>query len=366
MPRTSCKRRMPILLHIDLDAFFASCEHVRRDTDKAIVVCIYSDRGGDSGAVSAADYAARDHGIHAGMPIHQAKQVAADTDEAFLFLDADKEHYRTVAGRIRDIIRDHVQELEPASIDESYADVSHLDGYDAAAETAHRIRQEIAAQEDVTASIGIGPNKLIAKIASDQDKPDGTTVVRPDAVAEFLADRPVDALHGVGPKTAATLQEMGYGTVDALQEADVQQLIATFGETRGVALHEKAHGRGETTLEDDDPTQLSRIRTLPHDMDAMQELRPVIRDLAGAVHDRVQEHGVRYGTVTAILVPAGGDMRTRSRSLKAATDTQEPLYREAEELVATFLDNHPDATLRRVGVRAADLATGNQATLDAF
>ncbi|MDY6761830.1 MAG: DNA polymerase IV [Candidatus Nanohaloarchaea archaeon] len=357
---------MPIIFHIDLDAFFASCEKARRPelADRPVVVCVYSGRGKDSGAVSAASYDAREYGIHAGMPIRQARSIAAETDEDVAFIGADKEYYTTVSNRIHEILAAAADDTEQASVDEAYADMSGIDGYDAARDRAASLQAEIEEAEDVTASIGVGPNKLVAKIASDRDKPEGITVVRPPRVEEFLAPLPVDELHGVGPKTAETLAEMEVSTVAELREVARPRLVEAFGNKKGVSLYRKARGQGATELEEQEPEQLSRLTTLQEDTRDLDVIDPVLQELATAVMERVEERGWRYSTVSALVVTAELDMRTRSTSFKTSQDSAETLYETARELLQDFLGEHPDTAVRRVGVRASGFEKGGQETLD--
>lgn len=358
---------MAIIGHIDLDSFFASCERVRNHDlqERGIVICMYSGRGGDSGAVSTADYIAREYGIHAGMSIVRAKERALDADHDIAFLAADKTYYKDVSHRIRQIIEEHADGIEVASIDEAYVDLSSNNTYEEAERVVSRIRSEIAEQEQVTASAGIAPNKLVAKIASDHDKPDGQTVVQPDQVGAFLADLPVKELHGIGPKTAATLNEMSAETVKDLRTIPVQRLIARFGETRGVAIHDKAHGNGAEQLERREKKQLSRLRTLPQDTRNMADIRPVIRELAQDVHRRVKQREIRYSRIAVIMVTEDLETRTRSRTLKAATRSGELLFRTAEEIAAAFLEDI-DGNVRRVGVRVGGLEDDTQKQLSEF
>lgn len=353
------------ILHIDLDAFFASCERLRLDDPAAVVVCIRSGRGDDGGAVSTADYAARDLGIDSGIPIVRAKELAAEAEREVTFVDADHGFYREVSERVMDRVMERADAVQVASIDEAYA---RLPGdYGEAARTARELRAEIREEEGVTASAGVGPNKLVAKIASDRDKPDGQTVVRPGEVADFLGPLPVDELHGVGPKTADTLAErFDVETVADLRTVEAQRLVRAFGETRGVSLHAKARGEGSAELEEQDRKQLSRLTTLEADTREMADLRPVVRDLAGEVMDRLERRDWRYSTVTAVVVTGARDTRSRSRSFKTPIADRERFYRTAEDLLAGFLGEHPEVEVRRVGVRAAGLEKSGQRRLDDY
>ncbi|MFB6265548.1 MAG: hypothetical protein ABEI07_00510, partial [Candidatus Nanohaloarchaea archaeon] len=174
--------------------------------DSPVVVCVYSGRGKDSGAVSAADYQAREHGIHAGMPLSEARNRAEEAEENVAFLGADKDYYSRVSEEVMEVVRAETIDSEKASIDEAYALVD--EGYEEAADIGETVKEEVR-DLGLTASVGIGPNKLVAKMASDRDKPDGLTVVRPEEVEGFLEDLPVGELHGVGPKTVEELEDMG-------------------------------------------------------------------------------------------------------------------------------------------------------------
>lgn len=359
---------MAIIVHLDLDSFFASCERVRNPEleETGIVICMFSGRGENGGAVSTADYIARDHGIHAAMPIVQAREIAENTAQEFAFLQADKDYYKQISERIMEILEEHVGEVEAASIDEGYGDLSDLESYEAAVELVSQVKADIEEQEGITASAGIGPNKLIAKMASDRDKPDGLTVVKPEDVDDFLQGLPVEELHGIGPKTATTLREMGAETVDELREIPRQRLVREFGESRGVSIAEKARGEGAEELEERTKKQFSRLRTLEQDTRSMSVIRPTIRELADRVVERLERREKRYTTASVVMVTGELETRTRSKTLKAPTTSVETLFRTAEELAEEFLSSHPDTELRRVGVRVGGFRDQNQRRLDGF
>lgn len=359
---------MPPILHIDLDAFFASCEKKRNPEleDQAVVICMYSGRGKDSGAVSAAGYGAREYGIHAGMPVSEARNRAEQAGEDIAFLAADKDFYGEVSRRIMGIVEEEAAEVEKASVDEAYADLPAVGSYQEARERAERLKQRIKAEEGLTASIGVAPNKLVAKMASDRDKPDGLTVVEPGEVEEFLTGMEVDELHGVGPKTAERLEEFGVRTVEELREVSRARLVEAFGEKRGVSLHRKAAGNGETKLEEQEQEQLSRLTTLGENTRELEEMAPVVEQLAEDVIQSLEDRGWRYSTVTALVITTDMDMRTRSRSFKTAERSLERFQDTALELLEDFLQENPDAVVRRVGVRASGFDKGGQRSLSDF
>lgn len=356
---------MAVILHVDLDAFFASCEK-RRNSDleeSPVVVCVYSGRGKDSGAVSAADYQARDYGIHAGMPISEARELAEEAGEDIAFLGADKDYYSQVSEEVMDAVQEEVKDIEAASIDEAYGLVE--EGYDEARGTAERIKDNVEEME-LTSSVGIGPNKLIAKMASDRNKPDGLTVVKPDEVEEFLEGMDVEELHGIGPKTGEELDDMGIETVEELREARRQELVEKFGEKKGLSLHQKARGEGSKNLEKQEQEQLSRLTTLEENTRDLEDINPVLEQLSKEVMDRVEERGWRYSTVTVLFVTTDLDTRTRSTTFKTASGSRQRFQNTAEELAEQFLKEDPKVVVRRFGVRASGFDKSGQKSLGEF
>lgn len=359
---------MSIILHVDLDAFFASCEKMRNPElrGKPVVVCVYSGRGKESGAVSAADYSAREHGIHAGMPIREARKRAEEAEEDIAFLGVDKDFYSEVSGRVMDILSSRADELEEASVDEAYADISSLDGFEEAEETAREIKTRIEEEEGLTASIGIGPNKLLAKIASDREKPDGLTVVEPVEVDEFLDGLPVEEVHGIGPKTAERLEDLSVETVDEMRELDRGRLVREFGEKRGISLHEKARGQGEEDLEaGGDPKQMSRLTTLEENTRDLEDVEEVVEELSGELVERLEDRGWRYRKAAAVVITPGMDTYTRSETFKSSSQSVERLSGTVRSLLEGFLEEHPDLEIRRVGVRVSGFEKG-QSNLSDF
>ena len=258
--------RHRIVMHIDMDSFFASCE--RRENSalagKPVAVCIFSGRDTDSGAISTASYEARALGVKSGMPIKLAKRIAPQA----VYLKANFELYGNISDSIMSIAKARFRTTEMASIDEIYADVSQeaSGDYTIAKTLAQEIKDEILAQEKLTCSAGIGRNKLIAKMASDFQKPDGLTVVRFEETEKFLDPLPVKKLIGIGPKTEEALAKVGIATIGQLKNSDAGRLLEIFGQARGKWLYDAARGiDDEPVRERDMPAQMSRIATLKAD-----------------------------------------------------------------------------------------------------
>lgn len=357
-----------IILHIDLDSFFASAEEVRRPDirGKVVVVCVYSGRTPDSGAVSTANYKAREYGIRAGVPIKIAKEKARGLDA--VFLPVDKQYYQEVSNRIMDLIEEQGDRIQQASIDEAYLDVSTKadESWITAKKLAEKIKKKILDQEGLTCSIGIGPNKFVAKMASDFRKPDGLTLVRPEYVKEFLKDIPVIKLHGIGPKTASALEEMGIERAGQLASVDQAVLEEKFGANKAKLLFEKALGVDDSPVERQEKKQLGRMGTLQEDTRDPDRVMEKIKELALDLRERIKEKKVRFRTVSVIFVSTRLEDHSRSATIPE-TDDLEPALDATRKLVESFLSENPDMVIRRCGIRVSNLEYGGgQMTLEDF
>jgi DNA polymerase IV (DinB-like DNA polymerase) len=248
---------MRIIAHLDMDAFFASVEE--RDNPRLagrpIVVGSDPEDGQGRGVVSTANYAARAYGIRSALPISTAwrysEAARAKGLPPAVFLEVNMQKYAAESARIMEIVREHVAGkggiIEQASVDEAYIDLSFAGSYERAEEIAGAIKYEIKIKEHLTASVGMGPNKLIAKIASDRQKPDGLTIVREDDAEKFLEPLGLRVIPGVGPKTAEQLAKRGMRTVrDAkrLTRAELTDMMGKWGDE----LYEKLRGRSDVPL----------------------------------------------------------------------------------------------------------------------
>ncbi|MDY6777862.1 MAG: DNA polymerase IV [Candidatus Nanohaloarchaea archaeon] len=357
------------IIHVDMDAFFASIEQKRRDLEgEPVVVCVYSGRSDDSGAVSTASYAARELGIAAGMPIVRAKELASASDGEVHFVPMEKQVYREVSDEIRErVLQSRADAVEQASIDEAYLDVSGCtSSFKEAVDLALEVQDAVEQRSGLTCSVGVAPSKLVAKIASDQDKPAGLTVVRPERVEAFLRGLKLQEIHGIGEETVDELEELGITSVDELADADPSRLTDRFGERRGLKLWQKARGEDGSQVEERDPEQLSRLTTLAHDSADGEMIRAALEDLADDLHDRLEERELLYGRVSFLAIDTGLEMHTRSTTLPSPVAARDILTEHAVDLMHAFMRGF-DGQLRRVGVRASDLTrSAGQRSLDAF
>lgn len=344
-----------IILHMDLDSFYAAVEEKRNPSisGKPIVICVFSGRSSDSGAVATANYKARELGIKAGIPIVLAKKLA---NEETVFLPNDINYYREVSERIMELIEDECDALEQASVDEAYMDVTQKSNgtWENAQAIAQAIKQKIKDQEGLTCSIGIGPNKLVAKMASKVKKPDGLTMIKTDEVENFLENLDVRKLHGVGGKTTDALSSLGIKTAKELAHFSPLALEEKLGKNKTRLLQEKARGIDESPVEQKEAQQISRIGTLKEDTRDQEVIFEKIKELAQDMKRKVEKKKVFFRTIGIIAIDTGLETQTRSETM-AETDDINIALLSASQLLAKFLEENPKKRLRRVGIRISNL-----------
>ena len=311
-PATSKTR---IIFHVDMDSFYSSVE-VREDPQlKGQPVVVGSDpkNGAGRGVVSTCSYEAREFGIRSGMPISKAYKLCSDA----VFLRVNMKLYKDVSKQIMAIMRGFTDKFQQVSVDEAYLDVSTLVGdYVAASRIAQNIKDEILLREGITCSIGVAPNKLVAKIASDFQKPDGLTVVKPGDVVDFLTPMSVSRIPGVGKKTTDILLGMGIKTIWDLAACDVQLLIERFGKS-GIKMHQMARGidHGEV-LERGDVKSISKEDTFDEDTADPYVIGQVLDSLAEGVHASLMKKKFLFKTITLKVRFEDFSTYTRARSLR--------------------------------------------------
>ena len=343
--------------HLDLDYFYAQVEEIEAPSLKAfpVVVCVFSGRTEDSGVVSTANYKARELGVRSGIPITVAKKRLEGKESRFLPMNREK--YQTYSDRVMEIVRENTDIMEQTGIDETFFDVTKRSGgdYDRATTVATELKREIFEKERLTCSIGLAPNKVTAKLASDFKKPDGLTVVIPSQITHFMEEIPVEKLYGVGPKTAKILREAGVVTIGDLARKDLATLDLVLDQKFAVYLHNAANGTDdEPVTNSGDAKQLSRIITLKRDS---QDLRDVLAQLSPAVddvHRKVIEKGLFFRSISAIGILTDLSIRTRTKTLDTPTKDLESLRKITTELFSSLLNETGE--LRRAGVRVSDLS----------
>lgn len=335
-----------VILHVDMDSFYASVEMQRRPELKAKPVVVGADpKGGHGrGVVCTCSYEARAFGIRSAMPVSQAFTLCPHA----IFLPPDFEYYSLVSGRIMDLLRSFGFRILQVSIDEAYLDVSPCGSFAAAAALAGQIKEMVQDRFGLTCSIGVARGKTIAKIASDHKKPGGVTIVEPEHVREFLAPLPVKKIPGVGKKSEMQLLELGIRTVGDLAATDIQVLLGRFG--RGiVVLHELALGTDTSELEEYDGIKsVSRERTFDHDTDDTGILLATLETLAVSLQENLATDNLRCKTVTIKIRYQGFVTQTRSRTLSHYTRETESIRACVHALFREIYDGRQ---VRLIGIR---------------
>ncbi len=333
-----------------MDAFFAAIEQRRRPELRGKPVVV----GGTGdphmrGVVSTASYEARAYGIHSAMPLRRALRACPHA----VFLPVDIAAYREVSDRLMGILREYSPRVEPMSLDEAFVDLSHrgAEVTRLAAEIKARIRAELG----LTASVGVGPNKLLAKIASGLAKPDGLTVIQEHEVETRLRGLPATRLWGVGPKTAARLRgALGIETIGDLRAISRETLQRAIGPRHGAYLYQACRGIDASPVVTEwTPKSYSRQTTFQVDVRAREDLVRALRALGGDVfRECVEENGYLVRTVTVKIRFHPFETHTRAQTLAEPTGDREVLLGTA----AGLLDRFPlDRPVRLVGVRLSNL-----------
>jgi DNA polymerase-4 len=336
------------ILHIDMDAFFSSVEEKRHPelAGKPVVV------GGDGdptkrGVVSTASYEARKFGIHSAMPLRTAYRLCPKAT----FLPVDYEEYSRVSGKIRVILKEVTPRVEDVGIDEAFLDISSIDR--ASDEIAREIKTRIKEATGLTCSIGIAPNKLLAKIASDLEKPDGVTILTEKDVETRVWPLPARKLWGVGPKTEAYLKEMGVKTIEQLAAMPLEKLVEEFGQSYGNYLYEASRGIDQSELVMHwEPKSISRETTFQKDIDNWQLIAKNLVELIQDVVASIKEEGYQGRTVTVKVRFSDFKTYTRAKSVDEFTDSEPEIRRVAFDCLNRF---ELKRKIRLIGFRISNL-----------
>jgi DNA polymerase IV (DinB-like DNA polymerase) len=340
--------------HFDLDYFYAQVEEVQNPSLRGlpVVVCVYSGRTEDSGVVSTANYKAREFGIKSGMPITVAKSRLKEVKAEFIAMH--RETYQIYSDRIMSLLKEETDITEQTGIDEAFFDITAKTGndFEFAKEIASEIKRQVFQREKLTCSIGLGPNKVVAKLASDFRKPDGLTVVLPQEVKSFMDPLPVERLYGIGSKSSTLLRQKGIVTIADLSKTNLSMLEELFGRKLAVYIHNAANGVNEDPVtERGEATQISRIITLKEDSrnvdEILAQLAPSFEDL----HTKIVEKRLFFRTVSVIGILTNLSVRTRTKTLDRPTATLSAISDNAPALLSSLVKESGE--LRRVGIKVA-------------
>ncbi|WP_051111671.1 DNA polymerase IV [Sciscionella marina] len=337
------------ILHVDMDAFFASVSTRERPdlADKPVVVA----GGGVRGVVSSANYIAREYGVRSAMPASRARTLCPHA----VFLEPEFEQYAAVSRDVMALFREMTPLVEPVSLDEAFLDVSGALRRlrSTPAQLGERLRARVFAAHRVSCSVGVGPSKFIAKLSSGLAKPDGMVVVPRGEVLDFLHPLPVSALWGVGEVTERKLRSYGMETVGDIAEIPLARLRKLVGNAAAEHLHTLASGVDERRVTPhNEEKSLGAETTFEYDYEDPDVLRRELLRLSGRVAAGLRRKGLRARTISIKVRYSDFRTITRAYTMHAATDSSREVYRHAERLLSTAVAPGP---IRLLGVRTEGL-----------
>jgi DNA polymerase-4 len=337
------------IVHLDLDAFYAAVEMLERPelVGKALLI------GGspeERGVVSTASYAARAFGVHSAMPTYRALQLCPQA----IVLPPRHRLYRDYSRRVMAILRQAAALLEQVSIDEAYLDLTdQVKVWDEVIPLARQLQRDVRRETGLSASLGVATNKLVAKVASDQNKPGGLTVVPPGEEAAFLAPLPVRVLWGIGPVTAGKLAAMGVTAVGELAHLTEGELTRLFGR-QGAAMARQARGQDRRrVVTEHEPKSVSQERTFVRDLAEEEALKEQLWKMSQGVARQLKRTGLAAATVAIKLRYADFTTLSRQMTLTVPTDSEREIYRAATILLARAWK--PRRPVRLLGVAGRHL-----------
>jgi DNA polymerase IV (DinB-like DNA polymerase) len=362
-----------IIFHIDFDYFYAQCEEIRKPELRNIpsVVCVYSGREEDSGVVSTCNYEARKYGVKAAMPIRLAKSKLKDVHS--IFLPTDMPYYHEISTKAMRIIQNYGELFEQVSVDECYMDFTKITNsdFDDAKIFAASLQKNIKDQIKLTCSIGIAPNKLIAKIASGINKPNGITVVRLEDAKQFISNCKIDDIPGVGPKTSKKLESLGIKSVSDISSKGIFELkdalgykIATFLVNASNAIdYSQIKVRGTSK-------QIGKIVTLKKDTTSLEQIKLTVENLCTPVFENLEDKRQAFRVLTIILILENLQHVSFSKSLKLYSASLDELHKNSLSVINEMISNNSISLdkIRRIGIVVSDLKdiSGQDSLLNYF
>ncbi len=342
-----------VILHVDLDAFFASIEQRDRPELQGKPVII-GGRPDQRGVVSTCSYEARRYGVHSAMPMIEAYRRCPQG----VFLPGNMGKYQTASRQVQAIFRSFTPLVEPISIDEAFLDLTGCEGlFGPPDEIARKVKQAIVDQVGITASAGIAPNKFLAKVASELEKPDGLVWIRAGDIQRILHPLPIGRLWGVGPKTADKLIAMGIRTIGELAGYHPGLLRRALGQAQAEHLQQLANGVDQRPVVlGEDAKSMGHEHTFPVDVAGLDEVEAVLLHLAEKVGRRLRQDGMSGKTVALKLRYHDFTTITRHATLKEATNLDREIYQAARELLRKAYNGQ---LVRLIGVSMQNLSHGS-------
>jgi DNA polymerase IV (DinB-like DNA polymerase) len=353
------KKRNRIIFHVDMDQFFAAVEEREHPEirGKPVVVGADPKEGTGRGVVSTSNYEARKYGVKSGIPIARAWRLCPNA----VFLPVNYRLYQKVSARIMAILQGYADKFERWGLDEAFLDVtSRVKNFEEAEKLAQKIKNEVYEKERLTCSIGVGPNKLVAKICSDFKKPDGLTVVRAEDAKAFLSPLPVRRLLWVGRKTENRLNMMGIHTIGDLANYDASVLAEKFG-VAGTQLYLMAQGIDNSEVQEHwERKSMSREITFEEDTSDYSLILDTLDAISEDLHQELTASNFTFKTTTVKIRYENFETHTHGKSLSFFTDRLKDIQKSARELMQDYL--RPDRKIRLIGVRLSNLFSTERQT----
>ena len=349
-----------IIFHIDFDYFYAQCEEVRKPELRDIpsVVCVYSGREDDSGVVSTCNYEARKYGVKAAMPIRAAKSKLKDVGA--VFLPTDIPYYQEISRNAMKIIQNYGDLFEQVSVDECYVDFTKITNsdFDDAKIFATSLQKNIKEQINLTCSIGVGPNKLISKIASGVDKPNGITVVSQDDAKNFISNCKIEDIPGVGPKTLLKLNSLGIKSISDISKKNIFELRDALGYKTATFLANASNAIDYSQIKIRGASkQIGKIVTLKKDQPEFEQIKMIAATLCVSVFENLKNKRQAFRVLTVILILENLQHVSISKSLKLYSASLEELNKNSLLIINEMITNNSISldNIRRMGVVVSDL-----------
>jgi DNA polymerase IV (DinB-like DNA polymerase) len=362
-----------IIFHIDFDYFYAQCEEIRRPELRNIpsVVCVYSGREEDSGVVSTCNYEARKYGVRAAMPIKLAKSKLEDVHS--IFLPTDMPYYHEISSKAMRIIQNYGELFEQVSVDECYMDFTKITNsdFDDARIFAVSLQKSIKDQIKLTCSIGVAPNKLIAKIASGIIKPNGITVVRQEEAKQFMSNCRIEDIPGVGPKTSKKLQSLRIKTVSDISNKSIFELRDALGYKIATLLVNASNGIDYSQIKIRGTSkQIGKIVTLKKDSTSFEQVRLIVESICKSVFENLENKRQAFRVLTLILILENLQHVSFSKSLKLHSASIDELNKNSLSILNEMITSNSISLdiIRRIGVVISDLKdiSGQDSLLNYF
>jgi len=352
-----------IIFHVDFDYFFAQCEEIRNPSikDMPVVICVFSRRTKESGVVSTANYVARKYGVKSGIPIKFAKSKLKEFDNNNrFFLPMDIEYYKIKSNQAMKIIisMTTAENYEIIGLDECYLDLTNIvnNNYKNAIILAKNIKNRLSKELNLSCSIGISYNKLLAKIASKYKKPNGLFVNEPNKTLKIISNLDIGIIPGIGPKNKRKLNNFGITTFKQLSEIDIAFLKKNFGNYYAEFLHNSSLGINKDPIQTKQLSkQITRIKTLKEYTTDIEYVKSLIAELCKSIYTDLIKRELLFKSVGLIFIDNKLGIINRSKHLKNYTQNLTDLINNANSIFLDYLSTYDIFKLRRIGIKVSEI-----------